>query len=289
MSSQHNEAKAAVDQSSGATGQADAVAARPDPPSPTMPGPAGPTPAGRSSAGPGLAGSSPLDRAADRPVSGRPAFGGPLPENRNPWKEGKDGKTVFRRIPPVVLWWVWVVFALFNLIQVIIPDHDYFSIEFAVGLLAVTGIVYATALRPKVFATPDGIEVQNPVRDHLIRWGALNGVFLGDAVELSCTRPAPRKDQTIYCWALYSRRRSRLKSQQLGIRSWSRVSPRAATVSEPGVHDPAQLIAAELGRRSTQAREAGATAATLESRWAWQSIAFMVVPAAALLALLLAR
>jgi hypothetical protein len=238
-----------------------------------MPGPVGPEPLG----------------LGDPSTSGRPAFGGPLPESRNPWKEASDGRTVFRRIGPIVLWWIWTIFLIFNLIQVIIPDHDYFSLEFAAGLLAVTGIAYAATLRPRVVATPDGLEVQNPVRDHLIRWGALKGVYLGDAVELSCARPEPRKDKTIYCWALYSGRRSRLKSQQLGMRSWSRAASRGAAASEPAVHDPAHLMAAELGRRSTKAREAGATAATLESRWAWLPIAFVCVPAAVLLALLLAR
>jgi hypothetical protein len=153
----------------------------------------------------------------------------------------------------------------------------------------VTGIAYATTLRPRVFATPDGLEVLNPLQDHLIRWGALNGVYLGDAVELSCARVAPRKDKTIYCWALYSGRRSRKKSEQFGIRSWGRASSRSASSREPDVPDTTQLIAAELGRRSTQFREAGAAPATIESRWAWQPIAFICVPAAALLALLLAR
>jgi hypothetical protein len=216
------------------------------------------------------------------------AFGGPLPGSRNPWKEGRNGKTVFRRVAPIALWWVWVIFAIFNVIQVIGPDHDYFSIEFAAGLLAVTGIVYATALRPQVLATPDGLEVRNPVRDHTIRWGAVNGVYLGDAVELSCARPEPRKEKTIYCWALYSGRRSRMKSQQLGVRSWTR-SSRTAGASEPSGPDAAQLMAAELGRRSTRAREEGVAPATLESRWAWWPIAFICLPAAALLALLLAK
>jgi hypothetical protein len=48
-------------------------------------------------------------------------------------------------------------------------------------------------------------------------------------------------------------------------------------------------MAAELGRRATSAREAGAPAAVLESRWAWWPIAAILVPAAALLALLLAK
>ena len=248
-------------------------------PESTMPGSGGPEPAAPPSAG----------GASGQPVSGRVAFGRPLPGSRNPWKEGADGRTVFRRVAPIVLWWIWVMFVLFNLIQVIIPDHDYFSIELAAGLLAVTGIVYAAALRPRVFATPDGIEVQNPVRDHLIRWGALNGGYLGDAIELSCVRPAPRKDKTIYCWALYSRRRSQLKSQQIGVRSWSLKPSRTAASNEPGAQDTVQLIAAELGRRSTTAREAGTVAATLESRWAWLPVAFICVPAAGLLALVLAK
>ncbi len=221
--------------------------------------------------------------------SSRAASGATPQGSRKPWKEGKDGRTVFRRAAPVVVWWIWVIFALFNLIEVILPDHDYLSIELAVGALAVTGIAYSTALRPRVFAAADGLEVRNPVRDHQIRWGALNGIYLGDAVELSCARTAPRKDKTIYCWALYSGRRNRLKSQQLGLRSWGRTSGRRDAAIEPAVEDPAQLMAAELGRRSTEAKAAGAAAATLESRWAWFPIVCSAVPAAALLALLLAR
>jgi hypothetical protein len=217
------------------------------------------------------------------------AFGGPLPGTSNPWKETAGNRTVFRRAGPIILWWIWVAFVLFNLIQIVVLDHDYFSIELAAGLLTATGVAYAATLRPRVLATPDGLEVQNPVRDHIIRWGALNGVYLGDAVELSCARPAPRKEKTIYCWALYSGRRSRMKSQQRGVRSLSRMSSKTAPAIDPPVRDPSQLIAAELGRRSTNAREAGASAATLESRWAWQPIAYICVPAAALLALLLAR
>ncbi|HXB48376.1 MAG TPA: PH domain-containing protein [Streptosporangiaceae bacterium] len=226
--------------------------------------------------------------ALGQPAPGRVAFGGPLPGSSNPWKEA-DGRTVFRRVGPMVLWWIWVAFILFNLIQIVITEHGYFSIELAAGLLTATGVAYATTLRPRVIATSDGLEVQNPLRDHIIRWGALNGVYLGDAVELSCTRPAPRKQKTVYCWALYSGRRSRQKSQQLGVRSWSRASARTAAATEPPVRDTAQLMAAELGRRSTEAREAGAVAATLESRWAWLPIAFICIPAAALLALLLAK
>jgi hypothetical protein len=289
VSSQHNEAKAGADRPpavpgtaslTGAAGQP-AAASQPSQPGPAIPGPSGPGLAGPTSADGGGASSSP----ATAPV----AFGGALPGSPKPWKETAGGRTLFRRLGPIVLWWIWVIFVLFNLIDVLIPDHNYFSLELAAGLLAVTGIAYATTLRPRVFATPDGVEVLNPLQDHLIRWGALNGVYLGDAVELSCARPAPYKDKVIYCWALYSGRRSRMKSQQFGVRSWGRTSSRTAAAREPAVTDTTQLIAAELGRRSTEFREAGPAPATLESRWAWQPIAFICVPAAVLLALLLAR
>jgi len=235
----------------------------------------------------GRPGTGAFPARAPAPAMARSAVSGG--NSRKPWKEGKDGRTVFRRAAPVVVWWIWVIFALFSLIDVIIPDHDYLSIELAVGALAVTGIAYAAALRPRVLAAADGVEVRNPVRDHRIRWGALNAIYLGDAVELSCARAAPRKDKTIYCWALYSGRRNRLKSQQLGMRSWGRTSGRRDAAIEPTVEDPAQLMAAELGRRSTEAKAAGAPTATLESRWAWLPIVCIAVPAAALLALLLAR
>jgi hypothetical protein len=295
VSSQHNEAKAGADRPPatsgaasppgvtslpGAAGQPAGANSRPGQPRLAVPEPDGPESARPAPAGGG---------ASSSPATGPVAFGGPVEASRKPWKETADGRTLFRRLGPIVLWWIWVIFVLFNLIDVLIPDHNYFSLELAAGLLAVTGIAYATTLRPRVFATPEGLEVLNPVQDHLIRWGALNGVYLGDAVELTCARPAQRKEKTIYCWALYSGRRSRMKSQQMGVRSWGRMASRTAANHEPDVPDATQLIAAEIGRRSSESREAGTAPATLESRWAWQPIAFICIPAAVLLALLLAR
>lgn len=219
-----------------------------------------------------------------------PAGYGARAGTKNPWKVAPDGRTVFRRLAPFVLWWIWIAFAIFNVVQVVIPDHDYFSIEVIAGLLALTGVAYATTLRPRVIASADEVAVFNPIRDHLIRWGAVTGVYLGDSVELTCARPQSQKDKTIYCWALHSNRRSRMKQQQLGVRAWRQGSARAADQAHAiASHDPAQLMAAELGRRATSAREAGAPAATLESRWAFLPIAAILLPAAALLGLLLAR
>lgn len=215
---------------------------------------------------------------------------------RKPWKQAADGRTVFRLVPPIIMWWVWVVIAIATVAQVVIPEHDYFSIEVAAGLAAVTAIAYATAVRPRVIADDDRICVCNPFRDHRIGWGGVNGVYLGDSVELSCARPAPRKDKTIHCWALYSGRRSRLRArlraernQTAGFGRGLGVSGRApAEARELARQDTVQLMAADIGRRSAEAREHGAPAGVLESAWAWWPIACVLVPAAVLLGLLLA-
>jgi hypothetical protein len=216
----------------------------------------------------------------------------PLPggATKRPWKSAADGNAVFRRGTPLVLWWLWVAFAVFNIIDVAVPDHDYFSFELSAGLLGVTAVVYACALRPRVVADDDAIYVYNPYRDHVVRWGAVKGVHLGDSVELTCARLTPRKDKIIYCWALYSGRRARLRTQLRAERQQARLTRQTASdVGDLRQPDPVKLMAAELGRRSAGARQRGAKQAALESRWAWLPLAYLAVPAAALLALILAR
>lgn len=216
---------------------------------------------------------------------------------RKRWKRADaEGQTVFRLIPPVVIWWAWVIFAVVIAVQAVISGHDYVAAELTAGLAGVTGIVYATALRPRVVADEDGVRVLNPFRDHRIGWGGLNGVYVGDSLEFSCARPAPRKDKTIYCWALYSGRRSRLRAQRRAARDQARgigggfgVSSRApAEAHERARQDAVQVVADEIGRRSADAQQRGAPAALVTSTWAWWPIAFVLVPAAVLLGLVLA-
>jgi Bacterial PH domain len=207
-----------------------------------------------------------------------------------PWRAAADGKAVFRRGGPLALWWLWVAFAVFNFADVAVRDHDYFSYELTAGLLVVTAVAYACALRPRVVADDEAIRVYNPYRDHLVRWGALNGVFLGESVELACARPNPKKDKTIYCWALYSGRRSRRRGQLRAERREARVTWRtAAEIGQQKQPDAVNLMAAELGRRSADARQRAVPPATIDSRWAWLPVAYLLVPAALLLGLVLAR
>lgn len=244
----------------------------------------------------------PSDGAATKPVRAtEPApaalsasqimqAGGAAAAASMPWKTTAEGKTVFRRGGPLILWWLWVAFALFNFLDVAVQDHDYFSFELTAGLLAVTALVYACTLRPRVVADNDAVYVYNPYRDHLVRWGAVHGVQLGDSVEVTCARPGPGKDKIIYCWALYSGRRSRLRTQVRAERHEARVTSRTmAEISALRRPDPVNLMAAELRRRSTAAQQGGVPQAILESQWAWLPVAYLLASAATLLALVLAR
>jgi Bacterial PH domain len=222
---------------------------------------------------------------------------GELASDRRWWKRVAGDQAVYRLITPVIFWWGWAVFAVVFAAQSLISDHDYLSVELTAGLAIVTAVVYGTALRPKVIADDDGVSVRNPFRDHRIGWGGLNAVHQGDSVELSCARPAPGEAKTIYCWAVYSGRRSRARAELRADRSRTRglgggygTSSRApAEVQARAKQDAVQVVAAEIGRRSEDAQRRGAPAAVLTSTWAWWPLAFVMVPAVVLLGLILAR
>jgi hypothetical protein len=259
------------------------LTARPSPEA----GPPGPVPAGQ-----GLPEPAPMNQEA--PGAGPLAGPGDVPPGpaKTPWRAARDGKTVFRREAPFIFFWIWIAFVIFNVIEVIIPDHDYFSAELAVALLSATGIAYACGFRPRVIADDDGLLVRNPLRDHLIRWGGLSGIFLRESMELTCSRPA-KKDKTIYCWALYVGRGARRRKQGGSLFGSMRTQRSGSSrlpeeVRELAEKDPVELMAAELGSRLDQARRKGAAPAALESRTAWIPVALIVLPALAFAALLLA-
>jgi hypothetical protein len=285
MSSEQDEASARAVGSPAAAGATGPAFAAP------MAGQAGP--AGVSASASGGAGRATVDRggrASNAGGAAGAAAAAAAAAARRPWKTTDDGTTVFRRPGPLVLFWLWIAFALFNFFDVAVRDHDYFSLELTAGLLAVTGVVYACTLRPRVTADADAVHVYNPYRDHVAPWGAVNGVYLGDSVELTCARPGPKSAWTIYCWALYSGRRSRLRGQLRSERQQTRLMGRGqGEIREPRLPDAAQLMATELGRRSTAARESGVPEAVVSSSWAWLPVAYLLAPAAALLLLILAR
>jgi len=127
-----------------------------------------------------------------------------------------DGRRVYRLNGPQVVWWAWVALAVLSLGDLLIQGHDYLSAKFALGLLTVTGLVYACTLWPRVIADDRGLTVQNPFRRFTIPWAAVRGIFLADSVEIQCARAEKKKDKTVYSWALSSARRGRARAKLHG-------------------------------------------------------------------------
>ena len=104
-------------------------------------------------------------------------------------KKDPDGRQVFRSPGAVVVWWVWVLFAVGNLIDLAVQGRDHLSLVAAFILLFVTGIVYVTALRPRIIADADGLTIVNPVRDHRVGWAAVAGADPTDLLRVRCEWP----------------------------------------------------------------------------------------------------
>lgn len=243
-----------------------------------------------------------------------------------------DGRRVYRLVMPQVIWWTWIGVVVLGLGDLLVEGHDWISLQFGLGLLAVTGVIFACTLWPRVIADDRGIIVHNPFRSFQIPWGGVNGIFLADSVEVQCTRRAPKNDKTVYSWALAAPRRARARAQLRG-RQWDhgrRNRPSAyerlpAAAKEVVKQTPAEVMARELARMSEQTRSrpgghgtasgvaaragagSGGTGAGMSAngvaadftpdrpdvstglpaadvlctRWAWQPLAAILVPAIA--------
>jgi len=197
---------------------------------------------------------------------------------------------VFRRTGPLVFWWIWLAFATFNVVDLAIQGSGHFAVVVTAILVAVTGVAYACALRPRVIASDAGLAVKNPVRDYRIPWGAVETVDVGDWVRVHCTPvPGQATGKTIDCWALFAPARYRRKT--------GRTAQTRAFAAGPKVSDEAmrlmsmtavQAMAREMDERARRERAAGAAGGAPAASWAWPSLAAMILSALALLIVTLA-
>jgi hypothetical protein len=123
-----------------------------------------------------------------------------------------DQPQTFRSTTALVVWVVWLLFAVGNWIDLAVQGRDHSSVVAAAILLMATGVAYVTALRPRVLVDDAGLTIKNPVRDHRISWAAVTDVDLMDLLRVHCTLPQAQgqgeRRKVISSWAIhYSRRR----------------------------------------------------------------------------------
>ena len=181
-----------------------------------------------------------------------------------------DGRQVFRSPIATVVWWIWVLFAVGNLIDLAVQGRDHLSVVAACTLLVITGIVYATAQRPRIIADDDGLTIVNPLRAHQVGWPAVVGFDSTELLRVRClwtARDGTQSDmRAFYAWAAHSSRRRKLAEEmraQRRARGGSARAVRFGSFGAPPVDDappPAPLgldvdiVVATLTERAEQVR-----------------------------------
>jgi Bacterial PH domain len=234
-------------------------------------------------------------------------------------------REIFRLAPPLVLWWVWVVFAVANVADLAIQGTSArYAVVISAVLATITGVAYALAFRPRVIASPAGLVVRNPFRDHHVPWTAVQAVDCGDWVQVhyAATPDAPSSaaSRAISCWALYVSARTKRRAARAELPPPRRLArrrpvtpspflpnaPSSGVFGEPGETSrlpdeakylaslpAARAIALQLDTRAKKERArarsgpVGPPASLVTGRWVWPSLAAVAVPALALLIVLL--
>jgi hypothetical protein len=207
-----------------------------------------------------------------------------------PGKGGGDVRTgeaevhTFRSPTALVVWVVWLLFAVGNWIDIAVQGRDHLSVVAAAILLLATGVIYACAQRPRIIADSGGVTIRNPLRDHRISWAAISDVDLVDLLRVHCDWGPPgapadgdanakKHRKVISSWAVHYSRRRQLSNEAKARRAANpRRSPLSAGFPSYGsrglsANSQSATPEAEAERIARLLRE-HATAARAESVWA---------------------
>lgn len=113
--------------------------------------------------------------------------------------------------PRVGRWlgYAWLAFAGLNLVDLAVRGNDRAALLLAAALLAVSALVYVTALRPRVVADDAGVRIANPLRDITLSWDAVASVEATDSVVVRTSGGSGYR-----CWVVHAP--SRQRTRRLG-------------------------------------------------------------------------
>ena len=205
-------------------------------------------------------------------------------------------RQVYRTTGSLVAWWGWAAFAVLLLVVLALGHHDHAALVTAVVVVAITGIMYACALHPRIVASAADLTVVNPLRTHVVPWPAVIQVDLVHNVRIHYR--GPDGAVIVHSWAVQSSGRSQTRSELKARRAARRgTAPAPGYARLPGeaqaalAGSAAEFIARQLDERARAPRTAAAPdgpATGPRVRWTWGPIAAMAVPLLILLAVVLA-
>jgi hypothetical protein len=169
-------------------------------------------------------------------------------------KDPDSGREVFRGAGSTVLSWAWFVVAVIILVDLAVQGRDHAALVTAVAVMAITGVVYSCAWRPRIVADSAGITIVNPLRDHYVGWTAVTKVDVVNAVRVHC-EPGPdgARGKILYSWAVQSSGRSARKA---ALRRDTRRAPRPRLASRTRTAGPPPGQSPRYGEMPESVREA---------------------------------
>jgi hypothetical protein len=196
------------------------------------------------------------------------------------YPERVEKPQIFRSPTAIVVWVVWLLFAVGNWIDLAVQGRDHTSVVAATVLLLATGVAYVTAQRPRIIADDTGVTVRNPLRDHRIGWAGVVQIDLVDLLRVHCAWggppgavPADREHhKVISAWAVHYSRRRKMAAEAKARRG----ARRSASAFQVGfgrsygagpASEPVSAAEAEA-EKIVKLLEARATAVRAEAVWA---------------------
>ncbi|SDG67664.1 PH domain-containing protein [Sinosporangium album] len=181
-------------------------------------------------------------------------------------------KQVFRSKFALVLGWLWMAFAAFNAVDLVIRFTGPDSLVAAAVLGVLTLAIYITCLRPALILGEDGVTVRNPLRTAFLPWTSIDGVRVSHAVLIESG------DTTVRCWTPQASARERATAGRRGApperRGRFQTEPalskgEQAALEATAGKTHADWVAEQIGERAEAARRKGdPTPGDVRASWA---------------------
>jgi hypothetical protein len=152
---------------------------------------------------------------------------------------------VFRSRAAWLLGWVWVAFAAFNAVDLVVRGRLPSALVAGAVLGVLTAIIFVTCLRPGILLRDEGVLVRNPLRDAFVPWKAVDDVRVSHAIIIDSG------DGRVRCWSPQASARERAKAVRRGTPAVS--SRRGRWPSSQAAMSKAEQAAAEAFAGRTHA------------------------------------
>ncbi|WP_329090261.1 PH domain-containing protein [Streptosporangium sp. NBC_01469] len=119
-------------------------------------------------------------------------------------------KQVFRSNFAMIVGWVWMAFAAFSAVDLIVRYSGRTSMIAAAVLGVLTALVFVTCLRPAVILSEEGVRVRNPLRNAFVPWRDVDEVTVSHSITITSG------GESVRCWVPQASARERAAAARRG-------------------------------------------------------------------------